>query len=218
MKTKDQKIKAIIFDVGGVLRTRKSLFAKDPTKGVHSHVAKRFGLSIDAWFDVIDNAYPKSMEGKLTDSKTISILSNNLQTTAAEFVKLFRKTYERVLKRNNKLYNIINKLKKNFIVGILSDQWAMSAPILIPERDKKIFDVAIISNEVGMRKPNPQIYKLLMKKLKEKDKSIKPSEIVFIDNREYNLKPAHKLGIRTILYKNNMQIIRELRKLGVFVR
>jgi FMN phosphatase YigB (HAD superfamily) len=36
---------------------------------------------------------------------------------------------------------------------------------------------------------------------------------LFIDNREWNLKPARKLGMKTILFKNNKQTIKDLKKL-----
>jgi FMN phosphatase YigB (HAD superfamily) len=41
-----------------------------------------------------------------------------------------------------------------------------------------------------MRKPNPLIYKLTLKKLK-----VKPSEAIFIDNQKWNILAAKKLAI-----------------------
>jgi putative hydrolase of the HAD superfamily len=52
-----------------------------------------------------------------------------------------------------------------------------------------------------MRKPNPRIYKLLIKKMK-----LVPSEIIFIDNQIWNINPAKKIGMQTILFKNNKQL------------
>ena len=54
-----------------------------------------------------------------------------------------------------------------------------------------------------------------MKKIHLLDKNVKADEILFIDNRDYNLEPARKLGIKTILFENNKQLGKELRKYGV---
>jgi len=210
------KIKAVIFDVGGVLRIRKGL-RKHKHKSVHGYVAEKFGLTLDSWFDTIDNAYPKSMEGEISDKETVKILASNLKTTPTYLTNLFAKLYNKRLKKNKKLYRIAFKLKKKgVVIGILSDQWALSKPNLMPKKDIKDFNIVIVSSEVGMRKPSLKIYRLLMKKLKQKDKSIRYKDVLFIDNREFNLKPANKLGMKTILFKNNKQCIKELKMFKIF--
>jgi putative hydrolase of the HAD superfamily len=49
------------------------------------------------------------------------------------------------------------------------------------------------SSVVGLRKPDPKIYKLACERL-----SVKPAETVFLDDLGPNLVPAKKLGIHTI--------------------
>jgi len=114
--------------------------------------------------------------------------------------------------KNEFLYELIKSLRKKFIIGVLSDQWYLSRDVLIPKSDNKYFDFVIISYEVKMRKPDPEIYKLLLRKVRHFDKKIKPSEILFIDNRVYNLEPARKLCIKTILFEDNKQFVEELSK------
>ena len=48
-----------------------------------------------------------------------------------------------------------------------------------------------------------------------KNKTIRYQDVLFIDNREYNLKPAKKLGMKTILFKDNKSCINELKKFKV---
>ena len=217
MKNPNSKIKAIIFDVGGVLQLyQKSTTLKRPHHSVHEYVAKKFKKDLDSWFDSIDTAYSKSMGGKIKSSIAISSIAKNLNTNKKHLSTLFNKAYKKLLGKNQELYNLAHNLKsQGYIIGILSDQWALSKPMLMPKKDIKDFDITIASCDVGIRKPNPEIYKLLIKKLKQKNNSINPSEIVFIDNRKWNLPQAKKLGIKTILFKNNKQLIKELKKLGV---
>jgi epoxide hydrolase-like predicted phosphatase len=55
------------------------------------------------------------------------------------------------------------------------------------------FDHFISSSEVGLRKPNPEIFKLALNII-----GCKPEEVVFLDDIGSNLKAAAKLGIRCI--------------------
>ena len=80
----------------------------------------------------------------------------------------------------------------------------------MPEKYTKKFNAVIVSCDVGIRKPNPKIYKLVLKKLK-----LPAKNTVFIDNQKWNIKPAKKLGMNTILFKNNKQTLKELKKLKV---
>lgn len=53
---------------------------------------------------------------------------------------------------------------------------------------------AIISSDVGLRKPDPQIYEALIK-----DSGYQPDNLLFIDDREKNVLAARTLGIESIL-------------------
>jgi HAD superfamily hydrolase (TIGR01509 family) len=58
----------------------------------------------------------------------------------------------------------------------------------------KLFDVVVESAKVGMRKPDPEIYQLVLEKLRVKA----PEEAIFLDDIGQNLKAARARGIRTI--------------------
>ncbi|KAL8915182.1 MAG: hypothetical protein Q9171_000301 [Xanthocarpia ochracea] len=73
-----------------------------------------------------------------------------------------------------------------------------------PESDPRSqFDVVVESAEVGLRKPNPEIYKLAVEKLDKLDKErggsgVKTEDCVFLDDIGENLKTAKELGMKTI--------------------
>ncbi|KAL0612785.1 LOW QUALITY PROTEIN: Bifunctional epoxide hydrolase 2 [Plecturocebus cupreus] len=102
--------------------------------------------------------------------------------------------------------------KKGFTTAILTNTWLDDRA----ERDglaqlmcklKTHFDFLIESCQVGMVKPEPQIYKFLLDTLKTS-----PSEVVFLDDVGANLKPARDLGMVTILVKDTDTALRELEK------
>lgn len=209
-------IKAIIFDVNGVLeelRYSMFYFKKHTHRSVHEYMAKQLNINPDQWFDAIDTAYAKAIEGKISPKEELSIISRNLKITPNHLKSLWIKAYKKYYKRNNKLFHFAFKLQKNgYVIAMLSDQHSVSKEALIRKEDTKRFNHVFISCDVGMRKPNPKIYKYVLKRLK-----LKPSEALFIDNQIWNIKPASKLGMKTILFQNNRQTIKDLNKLGICV-
>ena len=216
MKSENEKIKAIIFDVGGVLQLGIPSKLKQRHLGIHEYMAKKFKLDLDSWYDSIDTPYSDSMKGRLSEKEAVKIISKNLNTKPKILKKLFFKAYKKFFKKNLFLYKFANKLKKKgYVIGILSDQWHLSKKMLTSKKDMKKFSPVIISCDVGLRKPDPKIYKILIKKIRRKNKNIKTKEILFIDNRNWNLKPARKLGMKVILFKNNKQFFRDLSEFNV---
>ena len=211
---KKNKIKLIAFDIGGVLQLGTyddSNQWKHHSMGVHKYIARKLKIKLDTWFDSIDSDYAKAMEGKISREKVISIISKRLGVSKRGLIVILHQAYRKAFKKNKKLYGVAKKLKKQGErVGILSDQWYFSEDVLMSRKDMKGFNPIICSCDVGMRKPNPKIYKMLIKKA-----GLKSNEILFIDNRDWNMPPAKKLGMKTILFKDNKQCIKELKKIGV---
>ena len=211
---KEDNIKALVFDVGGVLVLTH--YKPHPIKGhlvpgVHHYIAKKLKIDLDSWFDSIDSIYADSIEGKVSEKKALNTISKNLNISPKKLEKILIKAYKKNFKQNKKLYKIAFKFKKQgYRIAILSDQWPFSSKALILKKYSKNFNPIIISCYVGSRKPNKKIYRLLLKKLK-----LPSNSVIFIDNRDWNLKPAKELGIKTILFKNNNQLIKDLKKLGV---
>ena len=76
--------------------------------------------------------------------------------------------------------------------GALTNNWANERGE--PTHDlAALFDAFIESSKVGLRKPDPRIYRLACDTL-----GISPSEAVFLDDIGRNLKAARELGMRTI--------------------
>ncbi|KAL8842227.1 MAG: hypothetical protein Q9170_000633 [Blastenia crenularia] len=68
---------------------------------------------------------------------------------------------------------------------------------------KNHFDIFVASAEVGMRKPNEDIYQLALERLDKFDKErggngVKAEDCVFLDDIGENLKTAKALGMKTI--------------------
>ncbi|MBV9044721.1 MAG: HAD-IA family hydrolase, partial [Alphaproteobacteria bacterium] len=94
---------------------------------------------------------------------------------------------------------ITNNMPHNAAGGTAAGRSLYSQDIM------KMFDVVIESAKIGIRKPNPEIYKLMCKQL-----GVEPNECVFLDDLGPNLKPAKAMGMITIKVESGPQAIKEL--------
>ena len=72
----------------------------------------------------------------------------------------------------------------------------------------ELFDGIVISAEVGMRKPTPEIYTLGAERIQ-----LPPQSCVFVDDLPFNLAPAAELGMATVHHVDTDETIAELEQL-----
>ena len=68
-----------------------------------------------------------------------------------------------------------------------------------------LFDHVIESAKIGLRKPDPRIYRRMVEVL-----NVDPRACVYLDDLGVNLKPAREMGMSTIKVANAAQAIAEL--------
>jgi putative hydrolase of the HAD superfamily len=72
----------------------------------------------------------------------------------------------------------------------------------------ELFDGVVISGEVGIRKPAPEIYELGSREI-----GLEPGDCVFVDDLPFNLAPAAELGMATVHHTAAAETISELEQL-----
>jgi putative hydrolase of the HAD superfamily len=90
--------------------------------------------------------------------------------------------------------------------GLVSNSWGISRydrPQLA-----ELFHGIVISGEVGIRKPAPEIYELGAERI-----GVQPADCVFVDDLPNNLEPAAKLGMATVHHVRARDTIDELERL-----
>jgi epoxide hydrolase-like predicted phosphatase len=96
--------------------------------------------------------------------------------------------------------------------GLVSNSWGTRR--YPRELLAELFDAVVISGEVGLRKPAPEIYRLGAQRV-----GLEPDACVFVDDLPYNLSPAAELGMATIHHRTAEATAGELeRLLGVNLR
>jgi putative hydrolase of the HAD superfamily len=93
--------------------------------------------------------------------------------------------------------------------GVLSNSWGLRPfnPYSALDLERR-FDVLVISEQTGTRKPDPAIYRLAAERL-----GLPPGQCVFVDDLPHNLEPARRLGMAVVLKTSADEAVDELERL-----
>lgn len=190
---------SIVFDFGGVLGTTDKTHvekfiqnglgvsqneAKSLIKGLHD--AKAEGISSEQfWADYATMkgiSLPSHWAHKVEEARADAITPN---PKAIHYVKSLR--------------------KKGYSLSILSNVTKLRAQHIRSLGVYDLFRHVLLSYKLGVTKPDPRIYKILIKRLK-----VSPRQIIVIDDKKENILVAKSLGIRGILFTSLRQLKKDL--------
>jgi len=195
-------IKAIIFDYGGVLSAEASL------SSFGAIYAPKFGKNPEDFnkliFENWDHARVNNINSKLFWKNLANFIEIDPNSLRKDFMDFFGFREE--------VFELIKKIKKNrYKLGLLSNQiedWLEE--IIENHKLNQTFDAIVTSYKSKIAKPDISIFKEIVEKL-----NVKPTECIYIDDMDKNIPPAKQLGMKTILFRDNKQLIKELKDLGV---
>lgn len=197
-------LKGIIFDLGGVVFT-------NGTKKFIDYLVDTYHLERVLVADVI-------ADGELATAYREAKISRDEFWKEATRKLSLPESIEKLEERWIRGYDLIQGTKK--IIETLSEKYQVYyLSDNVKERIEPVnarygfiswFKDGLFSHEVGFRKPDVRIYKAILAKIK-----FKSEEVVFIDDKEYNLTPAKELGMTTILFTDPESLRRDLKRLGL---
>jgi putative hydrolase of the HAD superfamily len=119
-----------------------------------------------------------------------------------DWKKTFNQILEGSLGINFEMFNLIDELKRReIVVGLLSNIGKVSAHTINQFGYYSSFDHCLLSCEMGVEKPNPRAYQILVEKI-----GIPPSDIVFFDDLPRNIDAAKKVGLDAVLFESAEQV------------
>jgi putative hydrolase of the HAD superfamily len=160
-----------------------------------------------------DGEYPlfRLERGELSEAEFLSNLSWGLEQELGRRPELhgFREVYFEALRPNEPMLDLMRELRdRGYRLAILTNNvreweelWRAKLPL------DEIFDLIVDSAWVGMRKPDPAIYRLTLERLGQ----VEPSAALFVDDNELNVAAARELGMHAIHFRSNEQAIAEIR-------
>lgn len=90
--------------------------------------------------------------------------------------------------------------------GLVSNSWGSA--IYPRARLQTAFDAVVISGEVGLRKPDPAIFRLVLDRL-----AVTAERCIFVDDEPAHLAAAAALGMVTVLHHGSETTIQQLERL-----
>ena len=90
--------------------------------------------------------------------------------------------------------------------GLISNSWGTS--IYDPDALEGLFDVVVISGEVGLHKPQPEIYWMAAERL-----GVEPDSCVFVDDLRENVHGAEQVGMTPHLHRDPDATVARLEEL-----
>jgi putative hydrolase of the HAD superfamily len=89
--------------------------------------------------------------------------------------------------------------------GLITNSWGLG---IYERAPMDLFDATVISGDVGMHKPQPEIYRLACERL-----GVEPADAVFVDDLRENVTGAEAVGMAAILHRDAAATIAELESL-----
>lgn len=198
------KIKAIIFDFGGVI-------AKTDRDEVAKFIAKKLNISREDAVIILAGLKKNNLQGLTEEEYWTSYAKAKGIKLPADWLEQMNKELLAALKEIPGMVNLVKCLKNQGIqTALLSNVSQSHAEIKKKLGLYELFNPAILSYEVGIRKPDPKAYHLILQKLK-----MKPEEVIFIDNKAINIATAKSLGMDAIEFQNTKQLIEALKERGI---
>jgi putative hydrolase of the HAD superfamily len=204
------KLKAAIFDIGGVL-------THSPVTRIKAFCAEN-GIPDDvrwAIFAPEDGPWSRFERSELTPETfaaefDVHIKPCGTSATGAGFMQWFFSGFG----ERPEMVNVVRHLRGKTKLAAITNNVARDEPAQRRTSGidvHSLFEVVIESAIVGVRKPEPRIYQIACEKL-----GIEPHEAVFLDDLGANLKGARALGMQTIKVDDTLSAIDELeRALGI---
>ena len=200
-------IEAVIFDFGGVLTTSPfEAFARFETErslpagiirrtNAANHLEnawakfERAEIDIEA-FDRLFAAESLALGAEVRGRDVLPLLQGDLRPEMVEALKRINATFKTGCITNNLPANAIGSAagRTLYITEVMT-----------------LFDHVIESAKLGLRKPDPCIYRMMVEAL-----DVDPKRCIYLDDLGVNLKPAREMGMTTIKVVSASQAIAEL--------
>ncbi|UCD02362.1 MAG: HAD family phosphatase [Promethearchaeota archaeon] len=203
------KVKAIIFDLGGVLmyldfsNFYNIVISQSPLNKPQTPIMLEFFRQSDIYH-----------QGNMTDDEFYQLACDLLQVCMLNQSEFFDAFNSIISGLNLEIIEVVKKIRDSnqykllVLSNVNSSHWNY---ILNKKWDFiNYFDELILSHEIHSIKPNSKIFEYAIQKA-----GCKPEQIVFIDDGLNNIRSAKELGIIAIKYTTTEELIDELKRLKI---
>ncbi|MFT4287202.1 HAD family hydrolase [Nocardioides sp.] len=190
-------VDAVLFDYGGVLTVppRVSLAAWQEQDGIDP---RSFSAALKQWLSRdVDWVTPihQLETGEVSGAEFEALLAAELRTIDGRPIQvegLLSRMFA-LMKPDEEMFALVETLRRSGLkVGLLSNSWGNTYP---RPRIDELFDPVVISSELGLRKPQAEIYQRALDGL-----AVPADRVLFVDDGEPNILGARRAGLRALLH------------------
>jgi HAD superfamily hydrolase (TIGR01509 family) len=195
-------IRAVLFDVGGVL-----LRTEDPAP--RRALEERLGLPRGGLADLVFNS-PVSLAasvGKATPGQIWEHIGQRLALPPASLEEVQREFWAGD-RWDQRLIDFVRALRPRRRTAVLSNAWPDARESFAPLLTSGAFEALIISAEEGLMKPDPQFFQLALDRLETR-----PQETILVDDMPANVQSARALGMGAVQFTNTDDVVAQLRRM-----
>jgi len=202
------KIKAVVFDFNGVI-----------VKSDRQLVIDFIAASLDIPSDEAQQALAQTKKLRLSQEKDEkdfwSGMANSREKNLPDhWLEQYHQAKFSAIRTVPGMVDIVHNLQnQGFQTALLTNTKKSSAIIKEKLGLYDLFQPIIFAYKVGVEKPNPKIYQILLDQL-----NMLPEEVVFIDNKAVNIAAARQLGMDAIEFHNADQLIEALKRSGIKIQ
>jgi len=148
--------------------------------------------------------------GRMTERDFLAALGAQLRADLGRDVEMhtFAERYFAHLQPNEPMIAFLRELRdRGYRLAMLTNnvrEWEARWRAMLPVDE--LFEVVVDSAFVGLRKPDPAIYRLTCDRL-----GVAPDRCLFVDDVEINCTAAADLGMAAVVFRSNEQAIAEMR-------
>lgn len=192
-------LKAVVFDWGGVLM--RTVDASGRRKW-----EQKLGLPLYAVDRVVhgSRSWKQAQSGIITDAEYWADVAAQLGINETDLAE-FRHDYFSGDQLDVEMVAFIRQMRPRFKMALLSNASPQLRELLEKLNVADLFDVVVISGVVGVQKPDPAIYHMVLERL-----GLAPAETIFVDDFVRNVSAAEKLGMHTLHFRAGMDWQAEL--------
>ena len=195
-------VRAFFFDLGGVV-------VRTEYQAPREHLAERLNTTYEDLSRIVfeSESSRQASIGLITTEAHWEAVAHRLGRPASE-IKGLRDEFFGGDVLDSSLLEFIRALRPRFKTGVISNAWPDLRDYLIARKADDAFDTLVISAEVGVMKPDPRIYQIALDEL-----GVAANQAVFLDDTPANIEAAASLGMRGILFRDPVRVLKELREL-----
>ena len=195
--------RGLLVDFGGVLTTNvfESFRAFSEAEGLDPDAVKEMFRSRGEGLDLLRQLERGELTVEQFEPKFAAVLG-----IAARSEGMVERLFAGV-GPDERMVDAVRRARSSGIpTGLISNSWGRTTydEALIDE----LFDAAVISGDVGLHKPEPEIFRLGAEKI-----GVPPSKCVFVDDLRENCEGAEAVGMTAILHRGADTTLPELERL-----